>query len=95
MADKENTTCITFQLYIRGMLISWVRANHEIHEIKTPRIFCRFTVLNAWNVLICRKMPIKEFYLDRVLEGLGLSQDEVGIVNRPNLKLHARVSKYH
>ena len=36
---------ITFQLYIRGMLISWVRANHEIHEIKTPRIFCRFTVM--------------------------------------------------
>ena len=25
-------------------IISWVVANHENNEIKTPRIFCRFTV---------------------------------------------------
>ena len=24
---------------IRGVLISWVRANHEIHEIKTPQFY--------------------------------------------------------
>ena len=42
-----TSTCITFQLYIRGVLISWVRANHEIHEIKTPRIFCRLTVFKS------------------------------------------------
>ena len=35
-------------LYIRGMLISWVVANHENNEIKTPWIFCHFTVVEMY-----------------------------------------------
>ena len=40
-------------LYIRGVLISWVVANHENNEIKTPWIFCRFTVyISMWHICV-------------------------------------------
>ena len=44
MGGQLGLTSNKYLLYFRGVLISWVRAHHEIHEIKTPQIFCRFTV---------------------------------------------------
>ena len=42
---RRNRNCNTVKRKnIRGVLISWVVADHENNEIKTPRIFCRFTV---------------------------------------------------
>ena len=44
VGGQLGLTSNKYLLYFRGVLISWVRAHHEIHEIKTPRIVCRFTV---------------------------------------------------
>ena len=46
VGGQLGLTSNKYLLYFRGVLISWVRAHHEIHEIKTPRIFCRFTVFD-------------------------------------------------
>ena len=44
VGGQLGLTSNKYLLYFRGVLISWVKAHHEIHEIKTPRIFCCFTV---------------------------------------------------